>query len=94
MTVTKAVETSLSHEDVRQEAFAKASHFRSEFYGCLARRGDELFELCDALLCTEGPVRTLVDLALAPEHRRGHGALWAVPHYVDTCELYNQVQAT
>ncbi|WP_418953087.1 transposase [Streptomyces katrae] len=35
-----------------------------------------LFELCDALLCTEGPVRTLVDLALAPEHRRGHGALY------------------
>jgi hypothetical protein len=26
-------------------------------------------------LCTDGPVRTLVDLALAPEHRRGHGAL-------------------
>ncbi|KAK1186042.1 transposase, partial [Streptomyces sp. NBS 14/10] len=27
-------------------------------------------------MCTEGPVRTLVDLALAPEHRRGHGALY------------------
>lgn len=38
--------------------------------------GDALFELCDALLCTDGPVRTLVDLALAPEHRRGHGALY------------------
>ncbi|MFD9452578.1 hypothetical protein ACFWBC_05745 [Streptomyces sp. NPDC059985] len=25
------------------------------------------------MLCTEGPVRTLVDLAPAPEHRRGHG---------------------
>nr|WP_229853381.1 transposase [Streptomyces violascens] len=35
-----------------------------------------LFELCDAPLCTDGPVRTLVDLALAPEHRRGHGALY------------------
>jgi hypothetical protein len=23
-----------------------------------------------------GPVRTLVDLSLAPEHRRGHGALY------------------
>ncbi|WP_199820670.1 transposase, partial [Streptomyces sp. NRRL F-2664] len=49
--------------------------FRSELYACLTARGDALFELCDALLCTDGPVRTLVDLALAPEHRRGHGAL-------------------
>ncbi|GAB2736405.1 hypothetical protein GCM10010442_66700 [Kitasatospora kifunensis] len=30
----------------------------------------------DAVLCTGGPVKTLVDLALAPEHRRGHGALY------------------
>lgn len=28
------------------------------------------------MLCTYGPVKTLVDLALAPEHRRGHGALY------------------
>ena len=27
-------------------------------------------------MCTDGPVRTLVDLALAPEHHRGHGALY------------------
>ncbi|WP_373317118.1 NF041680 family putative transposase [Streptomyces sulfonofaciens] len=45
-------------------------------YASLTARGDSLFELCDALLCTDGPVRTLVDLALAPEHRRGHGALY------------------
>lgn len=36
-----------------------------------------LFELTDAVLCTDGPVRSLVDLALAPEHRRGHGSLYA-----------------
>ena len=52
------------------------SRFREVFYGCLTARADELFELTDALLCTEGPVRTLVELALAPEHRRGHGALY------------------
>jgi DDE superfamily endonuclease len=46
------------------------------FYGCLRARADELFELTDAVLCTDGPVRTLVELALAPEHRRGHGALY------------------
>nr|WP_263656627.1 NF041680 family putative transposase [Nonomuraea aurantiaca] len=28
----------------------------------------------EAVLCTDGPVKTLVDPALAPEHRRGHGA--------------------
>lgn len=35
-----------------------------------------MFELADAVLCTEGSVRTLVKLALAPEYRRGHGALY------------------
>lgn len=28
------------------------------------------------MLCADGPVKTLVGLALAPEHRRGHGALY------------------
>jgi len=60
----------------RREAFAKLSRFRAEFYECLTGRGDALFELTDSLLCTDGPVRTLVDLALAPEHRRGHGSLY------------------
>jgi len=50
--------------------------FRGEVYRCLIRRGDELFELVDALLCAEGPVRSLVGLCLVPEHRRGHGALY------------------
>src|SRR4051794_2265573 len=50
--------------------------FRGELYGCLGRRADELFELSDAVLCAEGPVRSLVDLCLVPEHRRGHGALY------------------
>ncbi|WP_433445043.1 transposase [Nonomuraea sp. CA-141351] len=50
--------------------------FRLDFYACLTTRRDELFELAAAVLCTDGPVRTLVDLALAPEHRRGHGALY------------------
>jgi hypothetical protein len=49
--------------------------FRHEFYRYLTARADELFELVEAVLCPDGPVRTLVDLALAPEHRRGHGAL-------------------
>ncbi|MEV0292578.1 NF041680 family putative transposase [Nocardia sp. NPDC050710] len=50
--------------------------FRQDFYDCLTRRADALFELCEALLCADGPVRSLVGLSLAPEHRRGHGALY------------------
>lgn len=68
---------SLGYQGVLRDAFAEVSRFRTELYACLTARGDALFELCDALLCTDGPVRTHVDLALAPEHRRGHGALYA-----------------
>jgi hypothetical protein len=50
--------------------------FRRELYRCLTARADALFELADAVLCAEGPVKTLVGLSLAPEHRRGHGALY------------------
>src|SRR3954470_21191955 len=50
--------------------------FRGELYRCLERRADELFDLTDALLCADGPVSSLVGLCLAPEHRRGHGALY------------------
>ena len=50
--------------------------FRGELYRCFTARADALFELADAVLCAEGAVRTLVGLSLAPEHRRGHGALY------------------
>jgi hypothetical protein len=49
--------------------------FRGDFYDALAARRNELFELTDAVLCTDGAVKTLVELALAPEHQRGHGAV-------------------
>jgi len=63
------------------ECLAVLSRFRSDLRACLAARGDELFELADAVLCADGPVRTLAGLSLAPEHRRGHGALYdAVGH--------------
>ena len=50
--------------------------FRWEFYTCLTARADELFELADAVLCAQGPVRSLAELSLEPEHRRGHGGLY------------------
>jgi len=52
-----------------------------DFHECLTARRDELSELAGAVLCEDGPVRTLAGLSLAPEHRRGHGALYdAVNH--------------
>ena len=50
--------------------------FRRELYRCFTARADALFEVADAVLCAEGPVKTLVGLSLAPEHRRGHGGLY------------------
>ncbi|MFE9888457.1 transposase, partial [Streptomyces scopuliridis] len=67
---------SLLQHGVPRDAFAELSRFRTELYACLAGRRDALFELSDALLCADGPVRTLVELSLEPEHRRGHGALY------------------
>lgn len=60
----------------RAEALSVMSDFRAGFYGCLTARADALFELTDAMLCADGPVKTLVDLTLTSEHRRGHGALY------------------
>ena len=50
--------------------------FRQRFYDCLTARADALFELTDAVLCADGPVRSLPGLSLVAEHRRGHGALY------------------
>ncbi|MFI6056427.1 NF041680 family putative transposase [Streptomyces violascens] len=67
---------SLPSGDALPDAIGQLSCFRTELYACLTARGDALFELADAVLCSDGPVRSLVDLALAPEHRRGHGGLY------------------
>jgi hypothetical protein len=81
MIATKAVMDSLLERAADVESLAVLSRFRLDFHACLTARGDELFELADAVLCAEGPVRTLAGLSLAPEHRRGHGALYdAVNH--------------
>jgi hypothetical protein len=65
-------------EDERSRNWLAA--FRGELYRCFTARADALFELDDAVLCAEGPVKSLAGLSLAPEHQRGHGALqqrWA-----------------
>lgn len=61
-----------------REALAELSRFRTAFYGCLSARADAFFELADALLCTDGPTRTPVELSLLAEHQRGHGSCTAL----------------
>ena len=60
---------------------ARLAGFRRELYRCFTARADALFEVAEAVLCADGPVRTLAGLSLAAGHRRGHGALYdAVNH--------------
>jgi hypothetical protein len=73
---TKALKVSALNDTARVASLAVLSQFRTDFYHCLTARADALFELTDAVLCTDGLAKTLVDLTLAPEHRRGHGALY------------------
>ena len=81
MITTKAVMDSLLNPAAGVESLAVLSRFRLDFHSCLTARADELAELADAVLCADGPVRTLAGLSLAPGHRRGHGALYdAVNH--------------
>jgi hypothetical protein len=63
-------------EQARSTSQGDLAGFRGAFYDCLTLRADALFELTDAVLCSDGPVTTLVGLTLTAEHRRGHGALY------------------
>src|SRR5713226_3354652 len=75
----RGIEVEPQPEDAR--ARDRLAAFRRELYRCFTARADALFEVADAVLCADGPVKTLVGLSLAPEHRRGHGALYdAVSH--------------
>jgi hypothetical protein len=51
--------------------------FRAGWFGCLGRWADVLFELTDAVLCAEGPVRSFPRLSLEPVMGRGHGSGYA-----------------
>ena len=57
-------------------ALAVLASFRAEWFACLTGRAEELFELTDAVLCADGPVKTLVGLALTPR-----ASAWAPGRY-------------
>ena len=71
----KAVMDSLQDTPARVEALAGLSRFRAGLHACFTRRADALFELADAMLCAQGPVRSPVELSVEPEFRRGHGSV-------------------
>ena len=48
--------------------------FGGGLYRCLTRRGDELFEVGDAMLCADGPVQDLARLSLGRGGRGGRRA--------------------
>jgi hypothetical protein len=80
------------HDPDPQVALGELTTFRHELYECLSARADALFELTDCAVhpgagpLVGGPV-------LAPEHRRGHGALYdGINHgRVDVTRLRNLV---
>jgi hypothetical protein len=72
----EAAVNSLPNDAARVESLASLTRFRTELRSCLTRRGDTLFELGDAMLCSQGHVRSAVELSLEPEFRRGHGSLF------------------
>lgn len=61
----------------RVEALEVLARFRQDFHDSLYAREDALFELTDALACSQSPVKALVELSLEAEHRRGHGGMYA-----------------
>ena len=70
-------------KDAGARPLAVLAQFWRDFHQCLTARADELCELADAVLCTDGPVKTLAALSLAPEHQRGHGVLYDAVNHVD-----------
>jgi hypothetical protein len=59
-----------------QPDFDRLIGFRERFHALLWRRADALFELTDAMLCAQGPVRSAAELSMEPEFRRGHGSVY------------------
>src|SRR5688572_28747129 len=56
---------------------ARLGAFRAELHGSFTCRADALFELGDALLCSQTPFPSLPHLSLEPTHRRGWGSAYA-----------------
>ncbi len=67
-----AVVPSVPGPEDRDSALRELKEFRVDLRACLTRWRDALFEIADAVLCTDGPVHNLAELTLVPEHTRSH----------------------
>ena len=65
MITTKAVMNSLREHAADVESLAVLARFRADFRACLTARGDELFELADAVRAVHDPGKIVADLALS-----------------------------
>ena len=61
--------------------------FRDGFYSCLGARADAQFELTEALLCADGPVRSLVDRSVARGASTRGTALWVPETLRTSCDV-------
>jgi len=60
-----------------ETGLGRLAWFRDELYRCFTGWPDALMDLTDAVLCADGPVRSVAELSLTAEFRRGHGSLYA-----------------
>src|SRR5699024_10197725 len=67
---------SLADDTAYVESLSTLSGFRTDLHRCLTRRTDTLFELTEAVLCTDGPITSPAEPTLTAEHQRGHGAMY------------------
>ncbi|MFD3458317.1 hypothetical protein ACFWVM_01270 [Nocardia fluminea] len=65
------------HDVGGASVFGDLSAVRQELYQCVTARADAVFELVDAVWCADGPVRSLPELSLVAEDRRGHGSVYS-----------------
>ncbi|TLQ47253.1 transposase [Streptomyces marianii] len=77
----KAVMHTLPSPAPDVDALQELASFRGQLCSCLHRRGDALFELVEAMLCTAGPVRSPVELSLEPEFLRRHSSVYDALHH-------------
>lgn len=55
---------------------ARLVEFRQDLYACFGRRADALFEMVEALVVADGPVRSVAELMLVAGARRGWGSFY------------------
>ena len=64
------------HDDRVVDEYARLAAFRRGLHGCFRSWPDALFEVADAVAGAAHPIRSVAELMLEPETRRGWGSLY------------------